>query len=116
VSISYGRCEAENGATQNAYINSPYKQAVGAGVSIFVAAGDEGTAGCDQNESMATHGIGVSGFASTPYNVAMGATDFGDTYAGDNSSCWNATNGVTYGSARAPTFQNFPGTIPAPAN
>ena len=37
----------------------------------------------------ATHGIGVSGFASTPYNVAVGGTDFGDTYAGTDSTYWN---------------------------
>ncbi len=30
----------------------------------------------------ATHGIGVSGYASTPYNVAVGGTDFADTYQG----------------------------------
>ena len=36
---------------------------------------------CDAKATSATHGIGVSGFASTPYNVAVGGTDFGDTYA-----------------------------------
>ncbi len=49
----------------------------------------------------ATHGIGVSGFASTPYNVAVGGTDFGDTYAGTNSTYWNAANTSTYGSAKS---------------
>ena len=29
----------------------------------------------------ATHGIGVNAFASTPYNVAVGGTDFSDTYS-----------------------------------
>ena len=47
----------------------------------------------------ATTGIGVSGFASTPYNVAVGGTDFGDTYAGTNSTYWSSTNSSTYGSA-----------------
>ena len=47
VSISYGESEAENGATQNAYINSLYQQAAGEGVSVFVAAGDEGAASSD---------------------------------------------------------------------
>ena len=40
VSISYGESEAEDGAAQNASINSLYQQAVAAGVSVFVAAGD----------------------------------------------------------------------------
>ena len=50
-------------------------------------------------EADATHGIGVNAFASTPYNVAVGGTDFGDTYAGTNSTYWNSTNSPTYGSA-----------------
>jgi subtilase family serine protease len=99
VSISYGECEAENGATANAAYISAYQQAVAEGVSVFVSAGDEGAASCDANAARATHGIGVSGFASTPYNVAVGGTDFGDSYAGTNSTYWSSTNTSTYGSA-----------------
>jgi subtilase family serine protease len=101
VSISYGECEAVNGATANAAYNTAYQQAVAEGVSVFVSSGDEGAASCDANETVATHGIGVSGFASTPYNVAVGGTDFGDTYAGTNSTYWNSTNTSAYGSARS---------------
>jgi subtilase family serine protease len=99
VSISYGECEAENGATANAAYNTIYEEAAAQGVSVFVSAGDEGAASCDADETTATHGIGVSGFASTPYNVAVGGTDFGDTYAGTNSTYWSSSNGTTYGSA-----------------
>ncbi len=99
VSISYGESEAENGASENAYINSLYQQAVGEGVSVFVAAGDEGAASSDADLTVATHGIGVSGFASTPYNVAVGGTDFGDSYAGESSSYWSSSNGANDGSA-----------------
>jgi subtilase family serine protease len=101
VSISYGECEAENGAAANATYSSAYQQAVSEGVSIFVSAGDEGAASCDADLSNATHGIGVSAFASTPYNVAMGGTDFGDTYAGTNNTYWNSTNTSTYASAKS---------------
>ncbi len=101
VSISYGECEAVNGASANASYNSVYQQAVTEGVSIFVSAGDEGAASCDANKTNATHGIGVSGFASTPYNVAVGGTDFGDSFAGTNSTYWNSTNTATFGSARS---------------
>jgi len=99
VSISYGECEAENGATANAAYNEVYQQAVALGTSIFVSAGDEGAASCDADQSKSTHGIGVSGFASTPYNVAVGGTDFGDNYAGTTGSYWSATNSATYASA-----------------
>jgi len=98
-SISYGECEAGNGAAQNAAFNSAFQQAAGEGVSVFVAAGDEGAASCDADEANATHGIGISGFASTIYNVAVSGTDFGDSYAGTNSTYWNSTNTSTYGSA-----------------
>ena len=82
ISMSYGLCEAGNGATANAAYSTVYQQAVTEGVSVFVSSGDEGAASCDANQSNAIHGIGVSAFASTPYNVAVGGTDFGDTYAG----------------------------------
>ena len=101
VSISYGECEAINGSASNAAFSSVYQQAVTEGVSIFVSAGDEGAASCDANEANATHGIGVSGFASTPYNVAVGGTDFGDTFAGTNSTYWNTTNTAAFGSAKS---------------
>jgi subtilase family serine protease len=99
VSISYGECEAENGASGNAAFNSVYEQAAAEGVSVFVSAGDEGAASCDADATKATHGIGVSGFASTPYNVAVGGTDFGDTYAGTSSTYWSSKNATTYSSA-----------------
>jgi subtilase family serine protease len=99
VSISYGECEAGNGAASNAAFNSLYQQAVAEGISVFVAAGDEGAASCDAGATGATHGIGVSGFASTPYNVAVGGTDFGDGAAGTNSVYWGTTNSATFASA-----------------
>ena len=101
VSISYGECEALNGATANAAYSTTYQQAVAMGVSVFVSAGDEGAASCDADQASATHGIAVSGFASTPYNVAVGGTDFGDTYANTTATYWNASDTATYGSARS---------------
>ena len=99
MSISYGECEAENGATSNAAFNALYQQAVAEGVSVFVAAGDEGAASCDANLNFATHGIGVSAFASTPYNVAVGGTDFSDSYLGTNATYWSNNNSSVFGSA-----------------
>ncbi len=99
VSISYGEAEAQLGATTNAYINSLYRQAVAESVSVFVSSGDEGAASADAGASVATHGIAVSGFTSTPYNVSVGGTDFGDTYAGTVNSYWEPTNSSTDGSA-----------------
>src|SRR6267143_738180 len=99
MSVSYGQCETVNGAAANATYNSAYQQAVAEGVSVFVAAGDSGAAGCDNSVAEATHGIAVNAFASTPYNVAVGGTDFSDTYSGTNGTYWNSSNTPVFGSA-----------------
>ena len=101
VTISYGQCEAENGTASNAAFSSLYQQAVAEGTSVFVAAGDQGAASCDAGAGGAAHGIGVSGFASTPYNVSVGGTDFADNYLGINGSSWSSTNSATFESAIA---------------
>jgi subtilase family serine protease len=101
VSISYGDCEADNGAASNLAYKNLFQQAVNEGVSVFVSTGDENAASCDANEEIATHGISVSGFASTPYNVAVGGTDFADTFKNDNSTYWKSSNTSTFESAKS---------------
>lgn len=99
VSISYGDSEPNLGAATNAYISSLYQLAASEGVSVFVSSGDEGAASTDANKTHATHGITVSGFASTPYNMAVGGTDFGDGYAGTGSTYWGTANSANYDNA-----------------
>jgi uncharacterized repeat protein (TIGR01451 family) len=103
MSISYGECETVNGAAANAAYNSAYQQATAMGVSVFVAAGDSGAAGCDNSgvalTGEATHGIGANAFASTPNNVAVGGTDFSDSYSNTNATYWNSANTSAFGSA-----------------
>jgi len=103
VSISYGWSEPLEGASRNSYINGLYQLAASMSVSVFVSAGDGGAATSDQDEGndVAQYGINVNAFASTQYNVAVGGTDFGDTYAGTNSTYWSATNNSDYGSAKS---------------
>jgi hypothetical protein len=99
VSISYAESEPDDGATANAAYDAAYQQAVTEGVSVFVASGDWGAAVSDAGGSYAQHGISVNAFASTPYNVAVGGTDFEDTYLNQTSTYWSSTNGTYYGSA-----------------
>jgi subtilase family serine protease len=99
MSISYGQCETVNGAAANAAYNSAYQQAAAEGVSVFVASGDSGAAGCDNGAAEASHGIGANAFASTPNNVAVGGTDFSDTFSGTNATYWNSSNTSAFGSA-----------------
>jgi subtilase family serine protease len=101
VSMSYGDCESDMGAAGNLSFKELFQQAFNEGVSVFVSAGDEDAASCDAGKTAATHGISVSGFASTPYNVAVGGTDFADTYLKENSTYWNSTNTAALGSAKS---------------
>ncbi len=99
ISMSYGVCEAFSGSALNAAFYSIYQQGVTQGASIYVSSGDQLAAVCDRGDAVATFGIGVNGWGSTPYNVAVGGTDFADTFANDNSDYWSSTNTSTYGSA-----------------
>jgi uncharacterized membrane protein len=99
VSMSYGLCEASNGAASNAAFNSTFQQAVTEGVSVFVAAGDNAAAFCDKFNEDSINGIGITGWGSSPYDVAVGGTDFGDTFAGANATYWSASDSPTYESA-----------------
>jgi subtilase family serine protease len=101
MSISYGVCEANTGAAGNAAFSAAYEQAASESASVFVAAGDEGAASCDADQSKSTHGIGITGWGGTPYNVAVGGTDFGDTFAKTTGTYWNTTNTATFGSAKS---------------
>ena len=78
VSLSYGTCEQELGTAGNQFFFYNWQQAAAQGQSVFVSSGDSGSAGCDDAQSPypASNGLAVSGYASTPYNVAVGGTDF----------------------------------------
>jgi subtilase family serine protease len=101
ISIGYGESEVMLGATNNAYIRGLYQMAVVEGVSVFVASGDGGPNATDppSDPSFTRSGIGVSGYASTPYNVSVGGTDFADTYFGTTAIYWDSKNSPTFGSA-----------------
>lgn len=100
MSESYGQCEFNMGAAENQFYNNLWQQAAAQGITVFVSSGDNGSAGCDfeldqglQPPQPAQYGLAVSGIASTPYNVAVGGTDFNDYF--NASTYWNPTNGST---------------------
>ena len=118
MSESYGACEPALGTVGNAFYNAMWEQAAAQGITVLVSTGDNGSAGCDDPNSVdfASNGLAVSGFASTPFNVAVGGTDFSYTVASPSSVYWNTTNSGTPAerNPRNPTFPNPPGTTPAP--
>jgi subtilase family serine protease len=99
---SYGACEANLGSAGNLFYYDMWQQAAAEGMSVFIASGDEGSAACDTGTNnhaatSAVSGLQVSGFASTPFNVAVGGTDFNDIDANGNvlSQFWSTTNTPT---------------------
>ncbi len=76
--VSASACESSLGTSGNAFYNTLWEQAAAQGISVLVAAGDSGTAACDDPtlETAATGGLAVNGLASTPWNLAIGGTDF----------------------------------------
>lgn len=82
LNVSYGECELGNGTAENVAYYELWQSAAAEGISVFVASGDSGSASCDQggdaigNPYSAQYGLSVSGLASTPFNTAVGGTDF----------------------------------------
>jgi Pro-kumamolisin, activation domain/FG-GAP-like repeat len=89
MSLSYGGCEVEQGPGEEEVVEL-WSEAVSEGVTVFVASDDAGAAGCDQNLPAASFGVAVNGLASTPYNTAVGGTDFNDV--GKTATYWSNTN------------------------
>jgi hypothetical protein len=80
MSESFGDCEpTPNGDT---FYIALWEQAAAQGITALVSSGDQGSAACDASGSTtvtaASHGLTVSGIAATPFNVAVGGTDFDD--------------------------------------
>jgi len=114
MSTSFGLCESSLGSSGNAFYNSLWSQAASQGITSFVSSGDSGSAGCNRGNDTTGSGQAVSGLASTPYNVAVGGTQFNEgtgTYwsstnsAGDKSALsyipemvWNESSNVSGGS------------------
>jgi hypothetical protein len=98
MSESYGDCEAALGAGTNAFYSNVWEQGAAEGITILEAAGDNGSAACDvygpsQDDIAALFGLAVEGNASTPFNVAVGGTDFNDSSS--FSTYWSTTNNST---------------------
>ena len=94
MSESYGVCELGLGTAGNTFFSQLWQQAAAEGITVMISAGDAGAAGCDnfdaQPPSPAQFGLAVNGFGSTPYNVAVGGTDFNDIT--NASTYWSTTN------------------------
>jgi hypothetical protein len=99
MSESYGLCEAFLGTGGNAFYYTLWEQGAAQGITVLLSAGDTGSAACDDyaltGVPAAEWGLMVNGLASTPFNVAVGGTDFNVT---DSNwlTYWSETNSSPY--------------------
>jgi hypothetical protein len=111
MSLSYGLCELFNGTTNNVEYYDLWQTASTEGIAVFVASGDGGAAACDDggdasgNPYSAQYGLSVNGLASTPYNTAVGGTDFNWCSLASTTECtaapyWNTSNATNGSSAK----------------
>jgi hypothetical protein len=98
MNVSFGLCEQLEPDSEIAFYQTLWQQAAAEGITVFVAAGDVGSSGCNSPANAGTpYGFGVSAQASTPYDVAVGGTEFNDLST--PTTYWNAANGPNLGSA-----------------
>jgi subtilase family serine protease len=104
LSYSYGECELDLGTSVNAFYQQLWSQAASQGITVLVSTGDNGSAGCENPDPTnlttaqpATTGLAVNGVGSTPFNVAVGGTDFNDL--SNPATYWGSTNSTTQASA-----------------
>ncbi len=93
MSESFGACELTLGGGSEFY-EVLWEQAAAEGITVIASTGDSGAAGCDDDNTQAVSvgGLAVSGLASTPFNVAVGGTDFNDF--NNQTNFWNNSNSV----------------------
>ena len=97
MSTSFGLCEFDLGSAGLAFYNNLWMQAAALGITSFVSSGDSGAADCDgASSSRGSGGRAVNGLASSPYNIAVGGTQFNE----GAGSYWNSNNASGYSSAK----------------
>jgi Pro-kumamolisin, activation domain/Bacterial Ig-like domain (group 3) len=94
MSLSFGACEPGLGAAGTRFFRQLWEQAAAQGITVTVSSGDNGSAGCDDftTAKSASNGLAISGIASTPFNIAVGGTDFDD--ATNQAKFWNQNPGA----------------------
>src|SRR5260370_39366918 len=76
-------------------LHAMWEQSAAQWIPVMIFAGVPGSAGCDDfnKESVAVNGLAVSGFVSTPFNVAVGGTDFDDVGTQTSGGFWRSSKG-----------------------
>lgn len=99
LSISFLSCEADNGRSVAEGLDQYFSQAAAEGISVFVASGDAGVAGCAALDQAPQAGEPVSTnvLCSSQYVTCVGGTQFADDQ--NPTQYWRSSNGAGYLSA-----------------
>ncbi len=93
MTLSFGSCEADNGAAETNFLNSEFETAASEGISTFVSAGDAGVADCDTAFTSApttAQSANINALCSSSYVTCVGGTEFNDV--ADPTRYWSAAN------------------------
>jgi subtilase family serine protease len=90
------------GAAELAFYNDLWEQAAAQGMTVFVASGDAGAAGCSAGSDSVGSAAAVNGLCSSPYATCVGGTEFDE---GSNAAEY-------WGTANSPSYQSALGYIP----
>jgi subtilase family serine protease len=99
ITVSFGACESylegfqwSGTSTYNDFYTNYWSAAAALGITVCVASGDSGAAGCDAavQSTQAKKGLAVNGLASTPYAVCVGGTRLSE----GTGSYWTAGSGT----------------------
>ena len=96
VTMSFGFCEPSLGAAGAKMWSDLWMTAMGNMTGVFVSGGDAGAAACDAHGAappMTPTARAINGVASTPYNTAVGGTEFAD--AANPTQYWSTTSDPT---------------------
>ena len=100
LSMSFGSCEAANGADLVHAIDGLFTQAAMEGISVFVSSGDSGAADCANHTESPPAGqtAGINALCSSASVTCVGGTQFADT--ADPDAYWSRNNTTGFLSAR----------------
>jgi len=106
MNISFGECEADAGQSGVQFWDTLFSQAAGEGISVFVASGDAGVAGCDAyfQTPPPTQIASPNYICSSSYSTCVGGTEFADT--ANPAQYWNQNP------VQAPPYESALGYIP----
>ena len=99
MTISFGSCEESSGSSGDDFWDNIFSQASMEGISVFVASGDAGAAGCDAYNSTppASQILSINSICASSHATCVGGTEFADF--ANPAQYWSSTNGTNFESA-----------------